>query len=205
MARHRLFNLHRGFTLVELLVVIGIIALLISILLPALNKARQAAQRVACAAKLQQIMVAANTHVTDHVGYYPLAGILTGGQPQELDDFSCRKYDYIDSSPLNTNGATLGINWVTRALAPITAALGTEMGLKGVLATSYTSDPKKQSNVVSGLDRYFLCPSQATTIQDFYAIEPSEPAGYNQQLEPRYRGRPALWFHLACHQQLCLQ
>ncbi|HEX3356605.1 MAG TPA: prepilin-type N-terminal cleavage/methylation domain-containing protein [Tepidisphaeraceae bacterium] len=70
-----------AFTLVELLVVIGIIAVLIGILLPALNRAREAAKTIACAAQLRSLTQAVMLYCNNNKGYYPPSYLGWSGDP----------------------------------------------------------------------------------------------------------------------------
>jgi prepilin-type N-terminal cleavage/methylation domain-containing protein/prepilin-type processing-associated H-X9-DG protein len=92
--KHPSLRRARAFTLVELLVVIGIIALLISILLPALSRARESANTVKCLSNLKQIMSAAQLYTAENRGKmlpcgWDVSVTLPGATANDLKNWWC--------------------------------------------------------------------------------------------------------------------
>ncbi|MDD5011800.1 MAG: type II secretion system protein [Phycisphaerae bacterium] len=78
----------KGFTLVELLVVISIIAVLLAVLIPSMNKARATARRVICGNQLKQTGVGMAAYASAYDSKMPWSGGVTSGMPDDAKDES---------------------------------------------------------------------------------------------------------------------
>lgn len=142
----------RAFTLLELLVVVGIITVLIALLLPALGMARDQANRIKCLATMRSMHQAAQMHAQEHRGYMPLAGVVPlGAWPEAIGDASMKKYTYYRS-------ARLGEPTAPFATAGLTASLAQYMGLPLPLGDKDEVQAALRSEAVY---RHFSCPGEA--------------------------------------------
>lgn len=153
----------RAFTLVELLVVVGIIAVLIGVLLPSLATARRSAQITQCLSIERQIGIGAFSHAQSHRGYYPLAGhfkglpSVGGANPAALNDSARLKYTYMTVDEPAVKGLTVTL-WH--------AAVALQFGKKRATDGRNVEEIRILGVGDDSYLKYFLCPSHKDVAAD---------------------------------------
>jgi len=142
------FKSRTRFTLIELLVVIAIIAILASLLLPALSKAKEQAKTIQCMGNMKQQVAAVLMYASDYNDYFPL-GLIKGPSP---DGTNCLYYHWpmtlfasgiltnenvwrcpsIKCTPLYKNAnPAVGLHWLPNHLMSNYEALGLDKACAG--------------------------------------------------------------------------
>jgi len=152
----------RGFTLIELLVVIAIIAILIGLLLPAVQKVREAAARSQSQNNLKQLVLGTHTQAGGNNGKIPV-GNTAAPFTTQTNHWIYQLLPYIEQNPLYTVGGTptTGIKILQApldpALNPSTAALSyglnANIGAVGIAVMPATFNARGTSNIVAIAER----------------------------------------------------
>ena len=157
---------NKGFTLVELLVVIAIIALLMAVLLPALNKARRATKRVVCMSNMKQLLTAWMSYAEQNDGKLVNGGQGTGNSPFPTEPYWCTSFN----NPPNDGGYDWNIG-VIDGVDYYTFGMSTY--------TSLTYDQRVEKLKKGALYRYvqnpkvYRCPEALKIVHRTYVMPPS--------------------------------
>lgn len=161
-----------GFTLIEVLVVVAIIALLVSILIPSLMRARELARTTLCVSNLKQLPQAVISFSVSHGGYAQLIG-----EPLEWQrlDPEYKKYDYQSGAFTQTG------QW----LKPWPIAYAKHLGLSGLRRMEDYFHPHPAGSALQAYEKdptfyakfkraeMFLCPSDKAQVQNVWSPQNS--------------------------------
>lgn len=153
--RSRSSRPRRAFTLIELLVVIAVIALLISILLPALGEAREAARQMVCQSNLRQLVLAQTTYSNDY------KGMIAGSPSTSGAHF------------FNPGGVVQNFNGITMQTWDTHGPLAAHIGLQGPGDGTQPGDPRWDQIRAERFEWYrtgakvFICPSNNIQAKPF--------------------------------------
>lgn len=185
-----------AFTLVELLVVIGIIAILIAMLMPVLNKVRRSANTVACASNLRQIAMWGMMYASENNGYLPHRGDDVVANPTSPYWYELSRYDWpyktakLDTTnPSNprvlagglykgfgtASGSVLHCPQAVAALSVRTPASGYTYGLNAWLGgqtqpSAGVFAPRPKNKLLKPHTYWFGDARYITTTRDFHSV-----------------------------------
>src|SRR4051812_7338184 len=99
--------MRRAFTLIELLIVVGIVAVLVAVLLPTVSAAREQAKSVKCLSNLRQLAQAASVYCANNLDSYPPA-YWTGHRPGVVVNYN---WDFTTTRDAAGTSVTPGLLW----------------------------------------------------------------------------------------------